>query len=179
MSDDTTSEHPLLASFSGDGGEDCERSVQEKRHSHISDIKFLLPLCRPSILIVSWCTCLASVTVNFFLVYLQYRSFNIRNDSISTAPQSSFMGQSAYTGLSLDTPAVHYHHTDYWSKNSTKADELWESIDTNPMVVALTDDFADAHNLPRSDRFPWDDNKGRYFVKVFHQLHCLVSEELL
>jgi hypothetical protein len=44
------------------------------------------------------------------------------------------------------------------------------------MVVALSDDFANALGLPRSERFPWDHRKGRYFIKVFHQLHCLVSE---
>jgi hypothetical protein len=43
------------------------------------------------------------------------------------------------------------------------------------MVVALDDSFADTHGLPRSDRFPWDEGKGRYFIKVFHQLHCLVN----
>jgi len=78
-------------------------------------------------------------------------------------------------GLSLDTPTVHHHHTDYWSKNTTVSDALWDEIDTDPMVVALDHNFADTHGLPRSDRFPWDEQKGRYFIKVFHQLHCLVS----
>ncbi|KAF1953407.1 hypothetical protein CC80DRAFT_420459, partial [Byssothecium circinans] len=83
--------------------------------------------------------------------------------------------KSAYTGLSLDTPSIHHHHTKYWGSNQTRIDELWEAIDTNPVVVALTDEFADAHNLPHSDRFPWVKTKGRYFVKGFHQLHCLLS----
>ncbi|KAF2272787.1 uncharacterized protein EI97DRAFT_483132, partial [Westerdykella ornata] len=76
-------------------------------------------------------------------------------------------------GLGLDVPKVHYHHTDYWGNNSTLSDILWDGIDTNPMVVALSDEFADTHGLPRSGRFPWDRRKGRYFVKVYHQLHCL------
>ncbi|KAF2204313.1 hypothetical protein GQ43DRAFT_438035 [Delitschia confertaspora ATCC 74209] len=75
--------------------------------------------------------------------------------------------------LGLDIPVTYYHHTDYWGMNQTRADELWEAIDTNPMVVALSDQWVDAHGLPKSDRWAWDEGKGRYFVKVFHQLHCL------
>ena len=43
------------------------------------------------------------------------------------------------------------------------------------MAVALTDEYAESHGLPIADRFPWDDDKGLYFIKAFHQLHCLVS----
>ena len=47
-------------------------------------------------------------------------------------------------------------------------------MDSSPIIVALTDDYALKHNLDLSARFPWDDNKGIYHVKVFHHLHCLV-----
>jgi hypothetical protein len=182
MQNDTTSQQSLLASFSSDGDGDidvdCEQLCSQKEAKFTSSISFLLPLCPPGILIASWCIFLASVTLNAVLIYTQYQSSNDQTASASTATLSSFMGPSAYSGLNLDTPSVHYHHTDYWSENITKADELWDGIETNSMVVALTDEFADAHDLPRSDRFPWDAKKGRYFVKVFHQLHCLVSKTL-
>jgi hypothetical protein len=178
MHNDKTSQQSLLASFSSDGDIDREQLCSQKHAKSTSRIDLVFPSFPPRILVVSWCIFLASVTLNAVLIYMQYQSSNDQTASASTATLSSFMGPSAYSGLNLDTPSVHYHHTDYWSENITKADELWDGIETNSMVVALTDQFADAHNLPRSDRFPWDARKGRYFVKVFHQLHCLVSGTL-
>jgi hypothetical protein len=178
MHNDKTSQQSLLASFSSDGDIDREQLCSQKHAKSTSRIDLVFPSFPPRILVVSWCIFLASVTLNAVLIYMQYQSSNDQTASTSTATLSSFMGPSAYSGLNLDTPSVHYHHTDYWSENITKADELWDGIETNSMVVALTDEFADAHNLPRSDRFPWDARKGRYFVKVFHQLHCLVSGTL-
>ncbi len=69
-----------------------------------------------------------------------------------------------------------YHtHTEYGASNDTLADELWEAIDSSPIVVALTDNYAIQHGLETSARFPWDDEKGIYHVKAFHHLHCLVG----
>lgn len=172
MNCDTTSEHPLLSAYPHDDSD----VTLDKPITVSLKLSWLRPLCRPGALIALLCLTLISITLNILLVCLQYRVFHARIDHIQAASPSSLMGKSAYTGLSLDTPSTHFHHTDYWSTNRTLSDELWESIDTNPMVVALTDEFASAHNLPLSDRFPWDETKGRYFVKVFHQLHCLVSD---
>ncbi|KAF4635678.1 hypothetical protein G7Y89_g2405 [Cudoniella acicularis] len=79
--------------------------------------------------------------------------------------------------LAFDTPVVYHNYTDYWGSNQTLADELWDSIDTSPLVVALGDDWAKKHNLPLSIfRFPWDPSaKGVYYLKAFHGLHCLKS----
>lgn len=98
-------------------------------------------------------------------------------------------------GLEYDTPVVYRHHNDWWSSNQTIADELWENLDTgklciphitwsdanrhqDPMVVQLGDEWAEDHGLPESRRFAWDDKKGRYHLKLFHQLHCLVSKSV-
>ena len=78
-------------------------------------------------------------------------------------------------GLPYDTPVNFQYHSDYWGENETLADELWEAVETDPVAIALTDDYAQAHNLNVSLRFPWDSNKGLYYIKVFHQMHCLVS----
>ena len=69
---------------------------------------------------------------------------------------------------------IYRSHTDYWGENITLADELWESLDTNPVAVALSDEYARGHGLPESARFPWDDEKGLYFIKAIHDLHCIV-----
>ena len=78
-------------------------------------------------------------------------------------------------GLGYDTPTIYRARTEWWSENETLANELWDNLDTSPMALALSDDYAKTHNLPLASRFPWDDEKGTYFVKAFHQLHCLVS----
>jgi hypothetical protein len=171
---DTASEDPLLLLFPDHG--DLEgRSGNGKPTTLCSTTNWRAQIYRPVIVAVLFCISITSTVLNIYLVSVLSQQQHTQSQHVQFAPNSSLQGQSLYTGLRLDTPSVHYHHTDFWSTNQTLADKLWEGIDTNPMVVALSDDFADAHGLPRSDRFPWDETKGRYFVKVFHQLHCLVS----
>ena len=71
----------------------------------------------------------------------------------------------------MDTPVVYKTH---WGENETAMDDMWEGLDTSPVVVALSHDYANEHGLALSVPFPWDDEKGLYHIKVFHQLHCLV-----
>ncbi|KAF7855390.1 hypothetical protein EAF04_010133 [Stromatinia cepivora] len=94
------------------------------------------------------------------------------SDTESTKNDLSF---SRYARLAYDTPLIYYNHTDYMSNNDTLQDEMWDGIDTSPLVVALGDDWATEHQLPLSVfRFPWDpEAKGIYFLKAFHGLHCL------
>ncbi|KAL8822580.1 MAG: hypothetical protein Q9191_006683, partial [Dirinaria sp. TL-2023a] len=42
-------------------------------------------------------------------------------------------------GLGYDHPVAYYMHTDYIDINTTESNMLWESIDTSPVVVALSD----------------------------------------
>jgi hypothetical protein len=80
----------------------------------------------------------------------------------------------ALAGFALDVPVVYHAHSDYWGENETLANGMWEAIDTNPIAVALDNEWAKQHGLPEAGPFPWDNSKGTYFVKAFHQLHCLV-----
>ena len=65
------------------------------------------------------------------------------------------------------------------SHNETPADELLDNMDISPLVVALTDKWAVKQDLPLSVfRFPWDETKGLYYLKVFHGLHCLVGSSI-
>ena len=75
----------------------------------------------------------------------------------------------------MDTPLVYKTH---WDDNGTAMDDFWEGLDASPIVVALSHDYADEHGLARSVPFPWDDEKGLYHIKVFHQLRCLVCGPL-
>lgn len=81
-------------------------------------------------------------------------------------------------GLGYDHPVEYRVHSDYSSGNTTLADNLWESIDSSPIIVALSDNYARKHKLETSARFPWDDAKGIYHIKAFHHLHCLVGFNL-
>ncbi|TGJ80465.1 hypothetical protein E0Z10_g8297 [Xylaria hypoxylon] len=80
------------------------------------------------------------------------------------------------------TPYAHLKHvreepyvivTPYSSDNETLQDQLWYNINVDSAVVALSDDWADQHNLRKAQRFPWDQSKGIYILHGFHNLHCL------
>lgn len=77
-------------------------------------------------------------------------------------------------GLALDVPILYNHDTEYTSSNKTHADYMWDSLSIDPMIIAPTLEWAESMNLPSSWEFPWDSNRRIYFIKVFHQLHCLV-----
>ncbi|KAI9041299.1 uncharacterized protein KD926_007253 [Aspergillus affinis] len=80
---------------------------------------------------------------------------------------------SPYTGLGFDMQIPYAHDTEYTSSNETHADYMWENLNIDPMIIAPTLEWAESMNLPGSWAFPWDSNRRIYFVKVFHQLHCL------
>lgn len=54
----------------------------------------------------------------------------------------------------------------------------WEAINYDTGNVALDDDYVAEMGLPVSQRFPWDDSKGLYFMNGQHQIHCLVRFNL-
>lgn len=78
--------------------------------------------------------------------------------------------------MAYDKPTVYDWESGYGphNKNQTLQDELWESMRISPGVVALTDDYARSKGLHLSQRFPWDENYGIYFISGYHKLHCLV-----
>lgn len=71
---------------------------------------------------------------------------------------------------------VHHSVTEWWGENETLADELWRNLETSAVTIAVPDEWATEQGLEMSIRFPWDDTKGLYSIKVFHQMHCLVGE---
>ncbi|KAK1139856.1 hypothetical protein N8T08_011101 [Aspergillus melleus] len=75
--------------------------------------------------------------------------------------------------LGYDKQIPYAHDTEYTSSNETHADYMWDSLNIDPMIIAPTLEWAESMNLPASWVFPWDPNRRIYFVKVFHQLHCL------
>ncbi|KAF3052907.1 hypothetical protein E8E11_011513 [Didymella keratinophila] len=84
-------------------------------------------------------------------------------------------GKTLYSGLSFDTPVTYQPVSPFWNPNSTaqEMDAAWDAIDTNPMAVALHDDFVRRKGLPPSGRFPWDTERSIYYLKGIHDLHCV------
>ena len=68
-----------------------------------------------------------------------------------------------------------YHSSSVFSSaNNTEADKYWDALNTQPIAVALSDEYARVNGLTPAARFPWDDGMGLYYIKGFHDLHCLV-----
>jgi hypothetical protein len=84
-------------------------------------------------------------------------------------------GKTRYSGLSFDTPVTYEPISPFWNPNSTAQDmdAAWDAIDTNPVAVALHDDFVRKLGLPPSGRFPWDTERSIYYLKGIHDLHCV------
>ena len=78
-------------------------------------------------------------------------------------------------GIPRDERMVYQVHTEFSVANDSVADSHWESLDTISGAITLPDAYALEHDLPIADRFPWNDEKGLYYIKGFHDLHCLVS----
>lgn len=64
----------------------------------------------------------------------------------------------------------------YFGEDEAVADQLWDDINIDNGTVALADSDALAMGIPTAQRFPWDQEKGIYFLNGFHSLHCLVCE---
>lgn len=76
--------------------------------------------------------------------------------------------------LAYDTPQM--YEANWGQKNETEADAYWEELDASPVIVALRyEEAASKYGLPKSVQFPWDNEKGLYYIKAFHHIHCLVS----
>ncbi|KAL9087581.1 MAG: hypothetical protein Q9159_003531 [Coniocarpon cinnabarinum] len=47
-------------------------------------------------------------------------------------------------------------------------------MDIDPIAIAVFPEWAAERSLPTSAKFPWDPRKQVYYLKVYHQLHCMV-----
>ncbi len=99
----------------------------------------------------------------------------LEDDAITITNADSQSG-----GLVFDIPIPYEPISQFWNPNITyrEMDAAWDAIDTNPMAVALHDDFTRSVGLPTSGRFPWDTERSIYYLKGFHDLHCVVCIRL-
>ena len=90
--------------------------------------------------------------------------------------------QSLYTlltdplaGLQANVETQYQYKTEYSGENETLATELWEAINsTSAGAIALDHDWAKSKGLIRAQNFPWDTEKGIYYVQGIHDVHCVV-----
>ena len=123
---------------------------------------------------------IASITYSTILtISLHHKEKDIERSTYSknlyTLLYTYLSSNSLVGGLKYDTPTVYHAKTDYQSANKTLSSTLWDSIDTSPIGIVMTNKDAQSHGIPLGSPFPWDDSKTTYYVKVFHHLHCLVS----
>jgi len=79
-------------------------------------------------------------------------------------------------GLERDVQNPIIFHSPYNDCNETYAEEQWDAIDMDPGMLALPDAFVAEKGLPVAQRFPWDESKGIYYLNIYHNMHCLVSD---
>ncbi|KAF2637581.1 hypothetical protein P280DRAFT_109352 [Massarina eburnea CBS 473.64] len=108
---------------------------------------------------------LISISANVLLVLDNARLKNASRD----------WGKTKYSGITFDTQIPFHSYTEFWNPNISreKSDAAWDAIETNPMAVSLHDNYAKDVGLAPSTRFPWDTERSIYYIKGFHDLHCL------
>ena len=108
---------------------------------------------------------LLSLSANVLLVMDNAKLRNLTNSASKTL----------YSGLTFDTPVAYEPISSFWDPSISvqEMDAAWDAIDTNPMAVALHDDFTRKAGLPPSGRFPWDTERSLYYLKGIHDLHCV------
>ncbi|KAH7324811.1 hypothetical protein B0I35DRAFT_458478 [Stachybotrys elegans] len=89
------------------------------------------------------------------------------------APASYKEPPSKYAHISRDSKEPYVYITEFGTPNVTVQDKAWMSIDDDLALVALSDEFASAHDLRKAQRFPWDQTKGLYILHGIHNMHCL------
>ncbi|EAT80485.1 hypothetical protein SNOG_12073 [Parastagonospora nodorum SN15] len=79
------------------------------------------------------------------------------------------------TGLKTNTPIPYKMHTPFMSPNRSISDPLWTTLDSHPILIALSQPYIASHGLAPSATCPQDPSKQLYQVKALHHIHCLVS----
>lgn len=155
-------------------GEHQECHPQDSLYSRRLPLKLVFPASLILIL---------SIMGNFFLLASSQR--RPLCDSINEKPKSAYGILHCFhklkdpslileAGLTKVNTAL-VHENDWWSLNESLSDRLWDGIKTEQGMVALSKTFTDSKGLPRGVTFPWDEQKGVYFLQAYHTLHCLVS----
>ena len=91
------------------------------------------------------------------------------------ATQLSWYLTRSLAELPRDVPVALDAHSPYSQPNETARNELWEAINIDAGMIAVSDSFVEEKDLPESQRFVWDQSKSVYLLNGHHTLHCVVS----
>ncbi|KAI1292917.1 hypothetical protein F5Y03DRAFT_402730 [Xylaria venustula] len=116
--------------------------------------------------VVTICAALfCSLTANLFFVHREFvRPWKLANQL-----------PTRFAGLRRNVPTEILSSSDFDSLNRTVQDAAWGHVDIEPWngFIALDEDYTIAQELPHSQRWPWDSNKGVYIMTSSHELHCV------
>ena len=78
--------------------------------------------------------------------------------------------------MARDLPVSYSSHSAFGLGSSTEAEraQVWESLDSSSGEISLSKEWADAHKLPKSAPFFWDEDREIYLLNGHHSLHCMV-----
>ncbi|KAI1203726.1 hypothetical protein F5X97DRAFT_68 [Nemania serpens] len=104
-----------------------------------------------------------SISLNIFLVVNNVRKIGARQDF------------SPYAHLPRDVPIKYNSHSAFGLGSTTEEERAiaWESMDSSAGEISLDKEWADAHDLPESAPFFWDEGRGIYLLNAHHSLHCM------
>ncbi|PSN69515.1 hypothetical protein BS50DRAFT_550406 [Corynespora cassiicola Philippines] len=130
---------------------------------------------------MSWSdTEIIPTTTRSFVVYLSLLLISFTANVLlvldnARLKASGDSGKTIYSGNSFTTLSTFHSFTQYWNPNLAQetTDAAWSAIDTNPIAVALHNDFVNHVGLGPSTKFPWDTERSVYYIRAFHDLHCL------
>ncbi|KAM0817868.1 putative DUF3328 domain-containing protein [Seiridium cardinale] len=77
--------------------------------------------------------------------------------------------------LPRDVSIKYNSHSPFGMGSTTEEQRAiaWESMDSSAGEISLDKEWADAHNLPESAPFFWDEGRQIYLLNGHHSLHCM------
>ncbi|KAI1113337.1 hypothetical protein F5Y14DRAFT_212115 [Nemania sp. NC0429] len=104
-----------------------------------------------------------SMSLNIVLVANAVRKVDGRHDF------------SPYAHLPRDVPTKYSSHSAFGLGSTTEEQRAlaWEGMDSSAGEISLDREWADAHDLPESAPFFWDEGRQIYLLNAHHSLHCM------
>ncbi|KAI0448078.1 hypothetical protein F4803DRAFT_496412 [Xylaria telfairii] len=103
-----------------------------------------------------------SISLNIVLVVNLVRKIDARDFS-------------PYAHLPRDVPTKYNSQSTFGMGSTTEEQRAiaWESMDSSAGEISLDKEWADAHDLPESAPFFWDEGRQIYLLNAHHSLHCM------
>ncbi|XDG07885.1 hypothetical protein ABKA04_007500 [Annulohypoxylon sp. FPYF3050] len=106
---------------------------------------------------------IVSMSLNIGLIVNGLRRIDARQDL------------SPYAHLPRDVPTKYNSHSPFGMGSTTEEQRAmtWENMDSSAGEISLDKEWAEAHDLPESAPFFWDEGRQIYLLNAHHSLHCM------